>query len=132
MVTARVLPMGERAFLVEAGSLDDVLALHAALADSSPQGVVDLVPAARTVLVRVDPRRLALAAAQAWARAAASSAEATDMTHGPLVELDTVYDGADLDEYDDDEELQGGEEINQRDRKRWELDPASSDDFDER
>jgi uncharacterized protein DUF6335 len=35
-------------------------------------------------------------------------------------------------EYDDDEELQGGAEIGERDRKRWELDPASSDDFDER
>ena len=35
-------------------------------------------------------------------------------------------------EYDDDEELQGGAEIESRDRKRWELDPASSDDFDER
>jgi hypothetical protein len=35
-------------------------------------------------------------------------------------------------EYDDDEELQGGAEIAGRDRARWELDPASSDDFDER
>ncbi len=35
-------------------------------------------------------------------------------------------------EYDDDEELRGGDEIGERDRKRWELDPASSDDFDER
>jgi hypothetical protein len=35
-------------------------------------------------------------------------------------------------EYDDDEELQGGDEISERDRKRWELDPASSDDFDDR
>jgi hypothetical protein len=35
-------------------------------------------------------------------------------------------------EYDDDEELQGGDEIVKRDRKRWELDPASSDDFDDR
>jgi hypothetical protein len=35
-------------------------------------------------------------------------------------------------EYEDDEELQGGEEIVERDRKRWELDPASSDDFDDR
>ena len=35
-------------------------------------------------------------------------------------------------EYDDDEELQGGDEIVERDRKRWELDPASSDDFDDR
>jgi hypothetical protein len=35
-------------------------------------------------------------------------------------------------EYADDEELEGGEEIVKRDRKRWELDPASSDDFDDR
>lgn len=35
-------------------------------------------------------------------------------------------------EYDDDEELQGGDEIAGRDRHRWELDPGSSDDFDER
>ena len=31
-------------------------------------------------------------------------------------------------EYDDDEELQGGAEITDRDRHRWELDPASKDD----
>ncbi len=35
-------------------------------------------------------------------------------------------------EYDDDEELKGGDEIASRDRHRWELDPASSDDFDDR
>jgi hypothetical protein len=35
-------------------------------------------------------------------------------------------------EYDDDQELQGGEEIAERDRHRWELDPESSDDFEER
>lgn len=35
-------------------------------------------------------------------------------------------------EYDDDEELEGEEKILRRDRDRWELDPASSDDFDDR
>jgi hypothetical protein len=34
-------------------------------------------------------------------------------------------------EYEDDEELQGGAEISDRDRHRWELDPSSKDDFDE-
>ena len=34
-------------------------------------------------------------------------------------------------EYDDDEELQGGAEIADRDRNRWELDPSSKDDFDD-
>lgn len=31
--------------------------------------------------------------------------------------------------YDDNEELQGSEKITERDRHRWELDPASSDDW---
>jgi hypothetical protein len=35
-------------------------------------------------------------------------------------------------EYDDDEELKGGDEITDRDKHRWELDPGSSDDFDDR
>ena len=35
-------------------------------------------------------------------------------------------------EYDDDEELRGGDEIADRDRHRWELDPESSEDFDDR
>jgi hypothetical protein len=34
-------------------------------------------------------------------------------------------------EYEDDEELQGGAEISDRDRNRWELDPASKDDDEE-
>ena len=49
--------MGERALLAEVASLAEVLALHAALAAHRPAGVVDLVPAARTVLVPFDPRR---------------------------------------------------------------------------
>jgi hypothetical protein len=32
-------------------------------------------------------------------------------------------------EYQDDQELMGGEEVAERDRHRWELDPASSDDW---
>jgi hypothetical protein len=33
--------------------------------------------------------------------------------------------------YDDNEELQGGDELNERDRHRWELDPASREDTEE-
>jgi hypothetical protein len=32
-------------------------------------------------------------------------------------------------QYNDDEELRGGDEVTERDRHRWELDPASSDDW---
>ncbi|MFF2487844.1 5-oxoprolinase/urea amidolyase family protein [Microbacterium sp. NPDC058062] len=96
MVTPRVRAMGERAFLLEVSALDEVLPLHAALAASRPDGVIDLVPAARTVLVRVDPRVLPPAAARSWALGAATETrEATDAA-APPVELDIAYDGADL------------------------------------
>ncbi|WP_347978036.1 urea amidolyase family protein [Microbacterium sp. ProA8] len=96
MVSPRVRPMGERAFLLEVGALGEVLPLHAALAATRPDGVVDIVPAARTVLVRVDTRRLPLAAARAWALGAAEGAEPGGGDAGALVELDIAYDGADL------------------------------------
>jgi hypothetical protein len=35
-------------------------------------------------------------------------------------------------QYDDNEELKGSDKISQRDRHRWELDPASSDDYKDR
>lgn len=35
-------------------------------------------------------------------------------------------------EYQDNEELKGAKKVEQRDKKRWELDPASSDDWDDR
>lgn len=95
-MTPRVRPMGERAFLLEVDALEEVLALHAALAERRPDGVVDLVPAARTVLVRIDPRVLALPAARTWALAAAAEAAPRGPSATREVELDVVYDGPDL------------------------------------
>ena len=51
-MTVRLLPCGRRAVLVE---LDDVLGFQAALSRLAPAGVEELVPAARTLLVRFDP-----------------------------------------------------------------------------
>ncbi|GLI27928.1 allophanate hydrolase [Agromyces rhizosphaerae] len=90
----RLLPSGEHAVLVECGSAEEVLGLHAALVATRPDGVVDLVPAARTVLVSVDTSRIALETASAWVArtepAAAGSAAAEP------VELPARYDGDDL------------------------------------
>ena len=96
MVSVRVRPVGERAFLLETAALDDVLALHAGLEASRPDGVIDLVPAARTVLVRVDPRAIPLSAARAWAERTAAAAEHRTAGDGPTVEIDVAYDGDDL------------------------------------
>ena len=90
-----ILPMGERALLVELGTLDEVLALHRRLEASTPAGVAELVPAARTVLVVVDPKTLPLSAARAWIERATGAAGRRD-AEGPLVEMEITYDGPDL------------------------------------
>ena len=96
MVTARVLPMGDRALLLEVPALEDVLALHLALERSRPTGVVDIVPAARTVLVRIDPRVLSLGATRAWVQSVSADPEPHAPKVGDEVVLDVVYDGPDL------------------------------------
>ncbi|SDO44225.1 sensor histidine kinase inhibitor, KipI family [Microbacterium sp. ru370.1] len=90
-------PMGERAVLAEVADLDGVVALHAALAAEPAAGVEELVPAARTVLVAFDPRRIGRAAVREWIHRAAV-APADIARPGPLVEVPVRYDGADLDE----------------------------------
>lgn len=95
----RVLPMGDRALLVEVDDLAAVLDLRARLDAARPDGVRDLVPAARTVLVDLDPRVLPLAAARAWVErvAAADAPPAAHVASGPEVGLRIRYDGPDLD-----------------------------------
>jgi KipI family sensor histidine kinase inhibitor len=90
----RLLPSGSTALLVELDTLDDVLALYAALSDDVPAGVVDVVPAARTVLLVTDPARTTLAAVAEAVRATTPRADAG--TAGDSVELPVRYDGADL------------------------------------
>lgn len=91
----RVLPCGDRALLAEFDALGPALAAHAAWSASAPTGVIELVSAARTVLVRLDPAVLGLGAAEQWliAHAPQSSVEAP---LAGLVTLPVVYDGADL------------------------------------
>ncbi|MRG60184.1 carboxyltransferase domain-containing protein [Agromyces sp. CFH 90414] len=100
-MSRRILPSGRAALLVECDDLDDVLALHDALDASAPDGLVELVPAARTVLVAVDPRRLPLESAASWIRrASSSSTDASDRMDAaasaePVV-VRVRYDGEDL------------------------------------
>jgi KipI family sensor histidine kinase inhibitor len=92
----RLLPSGSTALLVELDALDDVLALYAALADAPPEGVVDVVPAARTVLLVTDPARTTLAAVADAVRRTTPRPDARAV--GDVVELPVHYDGADLGE----------------------------------
>jgi KipI family sensor histidine kinase inhibitor len=88
----RVLPYGDAALLIEPDDPDSVLAL--ADAARREPGVVEVIPAARTLLVRAAPERivtlvprLAELGEQPAARAAPRGGE---------VVLDVHYDGADL------------------------------------
>jgi KipI family sensor histidine kinase inhibitor len=90
----RLLPYGDTAVLVEVADLDAALALHADLCAHPPVGLVDTVPAERTVLVRVDPAATTVDALRddlASRRPPPHSA-----VDGPLVTVPVVYDGADL------------------------------------
>ena len=95
----RVLPCGSAALLVELGSGDEVARLHAGLEAAPPTGVEELVPGARSVLVRfdrsaTDRQRLAEAV-----RAVPLLDAGT--TESALVEIPVVYDGEDLEEVAD-------------------------------
>ena len=91
----RVLRAGTRGLLVEVGSLEQVLGLHAALAATPLPGVAEVVPAARTLLLVLDGTRGADAVAAAVHEVrAAPTARGT----GEVVEVATRYDGDDLDD----------------------------------
>jgi KipI family sensor histidine kinase inhibitor len=92
----RALPCGSAGLLLEMGSLDDVLAVYAALAEAPPPGVVDLVPAARTLMLHLDSSSTDPASVERAVRAVTPRPGAR--AGGELVEIPVVYDGEDLDE----------------------------------
>lgn len=100
-MTTRILDYGDRALLIECGSTGEVLALAAALRDEHLDGVIDIVPGARTVLVSVaEPRHRApvrglLADIPVPRPAIPVPAGAAEVV------IDVVYDGADLAEVSD-------------------------------
>lgn len=85
----KLLPYGPRAVLAEFDSLAEVMAAAAAWRAAVLPGVVDVVPAARTVLVVHDA-----AFDREWLR---TPTPATDVAAvGDAVTIDVVYDGEDL------------------------------------
>ena len=93
------LSSGSAALLLELDTLDDVLALYGALADSPPQGVLDLVPAARTLMLHLDASVTDPASVERAVREVRPRPEGR--SKGELLEIPVVYDGADLEEVGD-------------------------------
>jgi KipI family sensor histidine kinase inhibitor len=90
-MTVRLLPCGRRAVLVE---LDDVLGYQAAVTALDLAGVEELVPAARTLLVRFDPAVTDAGRLGAVLRQV-SPVDSRRPDSGEVV-IPVVYDGEDL------------------------------------
>lgn len=90
------LPAGGDALLVDTGSLDRALALLDRLQANPPAGLVELVPAARTLLLRFDPFLTDPAALRAFVSGLDLSDSAA--RSGQEIEIPVHYDGEDLGE----------------------------------
>lgn len=108
MTELRILTAGDAALLAELDGLEAVLALFR-LADARRlEGVEDLVPAARTLLVRFDPAAVTVRAVAAWLRQCARASRgvgpgSSGMVGSPArtIEIPVRYVGEDLDEVAD-------------------------------
>ncbi|VFR89888.1 Allophanate hydrolase 2 subunit 1 / Allophanate hydrolase 2 subunit 2 [plant metagenome] len=90
----RFLPVNTHSLLVELADLDQTLALLESLQRDPIAGVLELVPAARTILVSFDPLRLS--AEQAVAAMATRDVDVRVERASRLIEIPVDYEGEDL------------------------------------
>jgi KipI family sensor histidine kinase inhibitor len=89
-----ILPFGETAVLVELDSLDHVLGLCDSLTRTPIPGVLDAVPAARTVLVSFDPA--VVGRVDVVREVMSRPVQMQSLPDAGQVEIAVVYDGPDL------------------------------------
>jgi len=90
---------GDRALLLEFEGTDEVLAWSAAIRTAELPGVLDIVPASRTVLVKLADTRYQAPTRQRLSKLAVAASTDAATTEGRAdVQIDVVYDGPDLDE----------------------------------
>ncbi|PYB69791.1 5-oxoprolinase/urea amidolyase family protein [Rhizobium wuzhouense] len=90
----RFLPVSLTVLLVELTDLDETLALFASLEADPVDGIEDMVPAARTLMIRFRPDRLS--AERLAANIAERDLSARIAPSDMLVEIPVQYDGEDL------------------------------------
>ena len=101
-VLGAVHDYGDQALLLEFNRTTDVLAWTAAIRRADLLGVIDIVPASRTVLIKLAGPRYLAPTRQRLAKIQVGPDIAADLTApagGDVdVEIDVIYDGPDLDE----------------------------------
>ncbi len=93
--TPRLLRFGDDAVLIEVDGLEQVLDLRSALESVRPEGVSDVIPAARTVLVQFDTEIVGYEQISRWIRGATVH-RAEDTDEPDEVTVPVRYDGVDL------------------------------------
>jgi len=96
LVGNTVQDYGDQALMVQCGSTAEVLAWTAALRDAAWLGVIDIVPAARTVLVKLDGPHGQGMVRQRLRKLRVDVNEAAPADRSADVVIDVVYDGPDI------------------------------------
>lgn len=120
-VTNTVLDYGDQALLLQFDNTTDVLAWAAALREAALPGVLDIVPAARTVLLKLaGPRQQAAVRRRLRTLRVDAGMVATAPAVEPMV-IDVVYDGVDLAEVADRTGLTTAQVINAHTATPWQV-----------
>jgi KipI family sensor histidine kinase inhibitor len=124
VVAQAVRDYGDQALMLECDSTADVLAWTAALRAAALPGVVDIVPASRTVLVKLNGQRYQGVTRQRLRKLrvvpdAAVAAGAADQRDE--VVIDVIYDGPDLAEVADRTGLTTAQVINAHTATPWQV-----------
>lgn len=95
----KILPFGDRALLAQFDSLGDTMHAYHALGAEPTPGILELVPAASTILVRIEPATRSLRATEQWITSTlerAGTSHSTRAPETPEVRIPVRYDGPDL------------------------------------
>ncbi len=96
LVGNTVLDYGDQALMLQCGSTAEVLTWVAVLRSAALPGVLDIVPAARTVLVKLDGPRYQGIIRQRLRKMRVTADDAAACDRSADVVIDVVYDGPDL------------------------------------
>jgi KipI family sensor histidine kinase inhibitor len=118
-VADTVLDYGDQALLLQFDSTPDVLAWTAALREAALPGVLDIVPASRTVLLKLDGPRQQSAIRRRLRTLQVVPDEPLTAAPDETTVIDVVYDGADLAEVADHTGLTTAQVINAHMATPW-------------